>query len=779
MQPFFCSKLQAVEVDINQLRVGSLELFEVGGNSSQTKALLSSMKTKQGEFFSQEHFDEDLKVLANEFDRVEPKMSVSSGMLDIKILLTRRPIIHSITFSGNEAVTSEKLKKQLEIKAKSVFDRALFIKACNKVRAYYLKQGYFESEVSYQILPAQNGEIDIKLFVKEGRAGKIEEIRFTNFTDKEEQQLRELLFTKPYSFWLSWLTNDGIYNKENVDQDTLGSLSFLHDEGYADAKVTTKILPSENKERIVLEFTCERGELYKIGKVEVVGNRLFTKEQILDAINIKAGDCYSPDALRKASRAVYDLYGRKGYIDATANPDSMLQKESRIYDITFHINEGAEYRVGMIKIFGNNKTDSSVILHETLLIPGSVFDSTMIQKTEERLRNVGYFKQVNVYAVRASQLQPATTQNPTTAPRFRDVHIEVEEKPTTANFSAFGGYSTTEGLMGGLGISESNFRMMGFTQLFSKGMRALRGAGEYVGINAQVGTKQLSYNFSWTKPYFMDTQWILGLDLQKMRNSYSASDYTIKSESAILSAKYPINAFVKLGVQYRIRTTHVTLSGIAPTKQNQQLIRESHNGGTTSAIGGTWNYDSTNAPLNPKNGVRSLLSIEYAGLGGDHHFANLMYNNTLYFGVTADSVFRVKGNFQFIKTLFGMKPSHLPLDERLYLGGEQTVRGYKFNTVGPKFHDVKHTPRGGISSVLLSAEYDYQLFRRLSVFLFFDAGAVSFKQFHVDTMRYTTGLGCTFNLTETAPLVFGYGVPLNPHSKQDVKRFFFSLGTSF
>lgn len=761
-------------VNYETLRISKILVDEDGGVSAQTRSLISGLKTKEGEYFSQTVFDADLKQLSTDFAQVVPKVQVVDGSVEIKLSLSKRPIIHSVTITGNSEYKTDKLLKELAIEDKTVFDRQTFMKAFNKLRAYYIKRGYFDAKLSYEQKPAkEHGQIDIIITINEGPCGKVDEIRFVNFTAKEQEELDDHLATKEYAWWHSWLTDTGYFNKERAQQDELGILSLLQNEGYADATVEAKVVPvTGKKDKVRVEFICNRGDLYTISNVTVEGNTLFTNKELLNAIGITDNAPYSPEALRNSARNVYELYGKKGYIDAMITPEGRLDRKTRSYSIAFRIQEGKQFRVGLIKIFGNIKTDASVILHETPLVPGEVFDTTLLIKTQERLQNVGYFQAVNVYAVRTSQLAaPGST--------FRDIHIEVDEKGTTANFNAFIGYSRTEGVVGGAGINESNFRMAGIPRLFTDGFRALRGAGEYAGLNVQVGTKQLQYNATWTKPYFMDTKWILGVDLQKMRNSYAVSDYTINSETATVTLNYPVNAFVKVGGHYRIKNSEISLKGIDHDRRNRELIRESHNGGLISALGVNWNYDSTNHPVLPTQGLRSTVSLEYAGLGGDHRFFTFGYVNTLFWSPFEKGLFRFRGNVHMIKTVLGTHPRELPLAERLYMGGEQSMRGYRFNTVGPRFHDEKHTPRGGTSSVLLSAEYDYPIMKRLSAFVFLDAGNAYWRQLTIGRLFVTTGFGGKVKITETAPLIFGWGFPLHAQHKDDVQRFFFSIGTQF
>lgn len=758
------------------LRIEKLE-FVVGKEHDKTQeaSIRARMKTKEGGLFSQSDFDEDLKVLAKEFDHVDSTIDVKDNKLHITLKIALKPTIRNISFVGNHAVESYKLQKELDIFPASVFDRSQFNKAFHKLKNYYVKKGYFEAELDYAVKKDEKtGDVDIEISINEGRSGRIQEIIFHNFTKKEEEELSELILTKEYCFFTSWLTGEGTHKPDVFRHDELTVLNYLHNEGYADAKVETKIYEAKSKDRIIIELDANKGELYHFGEIVLAGEKIFSESELLKILPFTRGDDYSPEKVREGAKAIFDAYGRRGYIDALVTPEVKLVEGKYVYNVHIDIVEGERYRVGLIKVFGNTKTESSVILHESLMTPGEVFDTTLLQKTEERLRNVGFFSNVNVYAVKSKE-GLAKEAN------FRDVHIEVEENPTTANFRTHIGYSTdVKSITGGIGVSESNFNSKGIPHIFSRGLKGLRGGGEYLGFNAIFGSRQSSYTLSWTKPYFLDTPWAIGMDLSKSKNSYASNDYSIKTYSLQLFASYNLNAFLKFGTHYRLNHSFIKLKGIRHTRRNHKLIHESRNGGLISAVGTDLSYNSTNHPILPTKGLRSSISAEYAGLGGDHTFLNFAYLNANFWSPYKGAVLRTRGNLQFIQTLGRTNPSDLPLAERLYIGGEQTIRGFHYNSVGPKFRDKKRTIRGGTSEVLLSADYTQYLFKKLDVFVFFDAGNVYFKEFHLGKLRASYGYGIKIKFSENSiPLVIGLGYPMNPKHKEDVKHFFLSFGSNF
>jgi outer membrane protein insertion porin family len=766
----------AVSGSPEALPIRSLTLEVVGEPAGSEANVLSTLQSKEHERFSQGEFDKDLKQLAKDFDKVEPTVSVENGEVTVALKVWKKPIIHDIIWNGIKTADKEKLVKEFGIASGSVFDRQGFSKAIQKLRQYLVRKGFFESELDYKIVPlAEPNTIDIEISIKEGRAGYIEEICFQGLTSDEIDEVSDMILTKEYCFWLSWLNNQGTFYKDVFRQDEMTILRYLQNKGYLDAKVETVLKPAPGrKDRIVINIKVEKGKIYKLGNITTSGNILFTQEALLKASKSKSGEVYSPEGIRLAAKAMYDLYGSKGYIDAAVVPEPKLRENERIYDVDFKVEEGKQFRVGMIEIIGNTVTEPRVILHENLLVPGAVFDSNLLAKTEERLRNIGYFKTVNVYAVKSSRVDAAGAA-------FRDVHIEVDEVPTTAQFTAFAGWNSNEGVSGGFGVSESNFRLLGFKNIFSDGFRSLRGGGEYASANVTIGSKQLTYNISWTKPYFLDTKWTVGVDLQKMRNSYSAKDYTIKSDQAVFSGKRELNSFVKFGTHYRIKDSDIDLHGIRHTRRNRELIRESKNGGVISAAGVELYYDSTNHPVSPREGIRSELSAEYAGIGGDHHFLKFGYLNSLFYPLTAKGVLKFCGDAEAIQTLFGSKPKHIPLDERYYLGGDTKMRGFRYNTVGPKFRDKDRTPRGGMTSLYLSSEYEQPIYKKLSGFVFVDAGNVWWEEFVVKRLQFTAGFGLKFYIAEGTPLTFGMGYPIHVEkkNKKDVRHFFFSIGVGF
>lgn len=737
--------------------------------SYDPKSVLNRLDTKVGDPFSQLAFDKDLKVLSEEYDRVEPVVTVQNGEVYIVLKVWPRPSIRTITWSGNEHMRTKRLQSELGVKLHSVFNRQAFNKAFNKVKEYYVKRGYFESQLSYTIVPdPKTNEVDIQIEVHEGRSGKIENIIFKGFTAKERSQLLGMVYTKKYNLFTSWLSGKGHYSEEALEQDKLTIINFMQNRGYADAKVDIRISEAQSEGKILIEISVNRGVVYHFGKVSFKGNTLFTCEQVDSVFVARPGGIYSPDKLHRSAQNIKDLYGRKGYIDAEAQYETQLAADKPEYSAQFSIDEGDQYKIGLVRIFGNVQTQSHVILRESLLVPGETFDCAKLKATQQRLENIGYFKSVNVYAVRTQDDQDL-------GENYRDVYIEVEET-TTGNVSLFVGFSSADNVFGGLDLSESNFNYKGFGKLFSQGPSAMRGGGEYAHARVNIGAKQRSYSISWVTPYFRDTLWRVGFDVTDSHSTLISKNYDINTLGFSFFASYPITNLWSFGTKYRFRNAMIHVSRSHTTKYEREETRPD---GIISGLGTSLTFDSTDSALKPHRGFRSLLEGEFVGIGGDFTFLRFGYLNSYYTPLWSRGTMKYRFDFRFIQPI--LKTKHggdLPLSERFFIGGINSVRGYRDFDLGKHFHR-SGDPEGGISATVLSLEYMQELLPIMDVFLFVDAGSIAMHSWYVKDFKMSTGIGTRLELINRVPVILGYGYPINPSSRHEQRRFFFSMGGQF
>ncbi len=758
-----CCSLRA---DDAPLRVGHIRLEFKRTEDYDAGSLLKRLKTKEGGLFSQTDFDLDLKMLSAEFDRVEPNLDFRGNTVDIRIELYPKMVIRSICFEGNKKISSSDLFDELEVKTWSDYDRETFNESFQKLRTHYLKKGFFQAKLSYTVKPDPcKNEVDICIHVDEGVAGFIQSICFEGLDACEEEEVLERIITQEYWFLTSWLTKSGVFQPEAIEHDKLIITDYLHNRGFLDARVEI-CTQDAGCERIKVVVKACKGERYYVGNICIRGNKLFTLQCLEKFLCIHQGKPFSTDMIRASSGKITDLYGSKGFIEAQVIPESRLRDGTHCYDITLTIDEGEFYRIGMVKLYGNCYTESSVILNECLLVPGEPFDTRKLKGTEERLRNTGFFECVNVFPVRS-------TKEIDKCGKTRDVHIQVKEC-MTGSVQLQLGFSTLDSLFATLQLTERNFNIAGLKNWERKGAAALRGGGENLQIGVTLGLKKSSFDLGWSKPYFMDTPWTVGFAFDRTYNRAVSPFYDIKTSGFLLHATRQLNAFVKYGWMYRLRYSTLTFKG----DSNPTTIAEKGDNGLVSALGPNLIYDSTNSICKPTCGFRSILSGEYAGLGGNFAFLHFRYFNSYYIPFGKKGVFKTRADLEFIQPIGSTTMNDIPMGERLLIGGENDVRGYRGYSIGPKLGSGPE-PMGAISTLVLSEEYLHNIIDRVDAFAFVDAGAASERAYRISTLRWSYGLGLRLEVMKGMPMMLGMGFPVNPQSRSDVQRFFISFGGRF
>jgi len=745
-------------------------------------SVLTRLSTKVGDPFSQEAFDQDLKLLSEEYDRVDPCIDVRHGEINITIKLWEKPSIQSINWYGNDCIRTRTLQRKLGIAPNCPFNREEFNKAFNSLKELYVRKGFFEAELQYTVLPhPDRNEVEINIVICEGRSGRVGGLEFVGFTKDEEKAILNMVATKKYNLFTSWLTGTGTYKEDALDHDRLMIVNYLQNEGYADASIDISITESEKNNRIIITVTADKGDIYSFGDISFSGNTLFTDEEIEKVMLIKEGDNYSPELNRETMQAIQNLYGSKGYIEANVNYRLRLSPFSPTYDVYFDIEEGEQYYVGLVRVLGNVSTNTNVILRESLLYPGEVFNSRKLQATQTRLESVGFFKCVNVYAVRASD-------DKALGPNYRDVYIEVEET-TTGSVSLFVGASTADSVFGGLDLTENNFNWRGLGSVWRDGAAAVRGNGEYFHIRASFGAKESNYILSWLDPYFNDSLWRVGFDVNFQRSQLQSNDYDIDTIGFSIYANYPLTNYWLVGTKYRFRYADIEIAkGVGKEAQKQEK-----NSGITTGVGLNMGFDSTDNPFKPHRGLRSsaeaeILFEDNGAKGKDtFFFSKFNYLNTYYYPVWRLGTLKFRGEARFIHMLGGVSNEKLPLSEVFFLGGDTTVRGYKPFIIGDHFQKkeadgkikVTNDPQGGVSSFLVSTEYNQQIVPVLDTFVFWDGGAISRDEFDIGKFVMSYGGGIRLQVGGRVPLTIGVGFPINPEREDDKRIFFFSMGGQF
>lgn len=765
--------------------IQSINIGVTPNSSYNTDAIKNRLQTKEGAYFSQELFDQDLKNLSQNYFRIEPCITLENGGLVITLLLWEKPTIQKIDWVGNKYFSTKKLQKELEITAGSAFDRDEFNTAFNKLKELYIKRGYFEAQLNFHVLPnPTKNEVTVQIQIDEGRCGIVSHLQFVGFTREEGKDIMEMINTKKYQLLLCWLTGKGIYNEEAAEHDRLIITDYLQNRGFADAIVKIESKPTLDG-RIVLSIIANKGKKYTFHTISFCGNTIFPDKEIQKNILIKEGDLFSPEKFRTTLESLKDLYGQKGYIDANVQYTLELLENQTKYNVCFTIEEGKQYRVGLIKVLGNKKTQVKVILRESLLIPGDVFDIRQLKITQKILENTGYFKCVNIYTVQGIHSAHNNCN-------YRDVIIEIDEA-STGNVGIFFTFNR-DGLAGGADLQESNFNWRGLTKFWREGPGSLRGCGQYVRTKVSIGQKEKSAFFAWTNPYFRDTLWSFGFNTHYSYSKLQSDDYHISKIGGTIFLSRPISPFLRYGFKYRLNNSIIHIH-----KKGPEALHEERNSGITTGLALTLDYDSTDHLIKPHRGLRSSFESEIGGVRRRSStervfpFIKLLYNNSYYHSFWDSGTFKLRADLgALLPFAKNGKPFNVPISERFFAGGETTVRGYKPYCLGPKLDKeiidpetgaitMKKTkdPTGGISSAIFSAEYNQRILPILDAFVFFDAGSISMKRGNINRVQMSYGAGLRITVGNGLPLTVGIGFPLNPTSRSEVQRPFFSMAGQF
>lgn len=741
------------------------------GDESQN--IIHGLQTKTGQPFDQDVFDSDLKDLSEKYDWVEPRLTIENHEINVHLLLRKRPVIVRFEVSGS-SYRSNKLLKEAELQSGATYNRETFYKSINKMRDFLIKKGYFKVDISYVLEPVGGGsnEVVVKINVNEGPRGRISEIVFEGFTKKEQSEILGLIRSKKFNILVSWLTGSGTIREDQMDPDIQVIVHHMQNEGYVDAHVTMKIEELKSG-KMGLIIHLDRGEKYFIHDVTFSGSTLRDVQALRKAASIQPGETFSIDKIQEAQEHIKELFTKDGYLQTTVNYTLTLSPSTPEYDVHFTIEESDQSRVGLVLISGNYATTKNVIYNNIQIEPGEVFDTTKLKATQEKLQSTGYFKTVNVYPVKPENIEAESTE-------YRDVMIEVDETQT-GNASLFAGFDSNQNVYGGIDLTENNFSLLGFKECWYKGFSAFRGAGEFFQVKGSIGLKEQGVDVSWLNPYIFDTLWRFGFSFNYNRSQVISNEYTTHTLGGGLNATYPLSSYLSYGFAFRVKDAFI----IAASTANPPTKAEVENNGIISGLGTNINLDTTDNSFKPRKGIRCRLEGEFAGVSrgsveyNDFPFLKYASLNAAYIPLWKKATFKARAEARFISPLWDGQPEEIPIPERFFLGGESTVRGYYPGKIGAGFANNGSDPKGGVSSVLLSAEISQNIVRPLDVFVFLDAGSITLKQFDAGPFRASFGGGIRVDVGRRLPFVVGYGFPINAENKAQVQGLFFSMAGQF
>lgn len=738
------------------------EMIISGNRRIETAAIMNAVKSKAGEKLIEEKIDADVKAIfgLGYFTDIKAQKSVRDKGIVITFIVTEKPVIRDIIFSGNSEISTDKLKENFELKPNSIYTSKEVVKNIKKLKKLYSDEGYPLAEIE----PVKEGinQYDVKLTlkIKEGAKILIREIVFEGNSAFTPSTLKGIMETKQ-DWWLSWLTGAGVYKEDVLKNDVLLLTEHYMNNGYINFKISEpKVEMTADKKAMTVAISLSEGDKYSVGLLDFKGDLLETKEELAKKLKMKSGEVFNRAQLRQEIASFTDLYADKGYAFANVNPLTALNNQKKIIDIMFDFEKGEKVYIDRINITGNGKTRDKVIRREMRISEGELYSATGLKKSKQNIMNLGYFEEATV----------ATSKGK--GDNKLNLDVTVKEKPT-GTFSIGGGYSSLDGFVAQGSIQQSN--------LFGMGLKA--------NLSASLGGKSSTYSLGVTDPYFLDTKMSLGGDVYRTEREYV--DYTKLAYGGDIKAGYQISDTLNTFLMYKLEQTTLLKESFALQRTRDlfpDLVTTANT--TTSSLTASISRNATDYKIDPSSGMTNSLSVEYAGLGGTTKFVRSIAKTAQFFPVGFGTVFMMQGTLGYIQEI-GVK---IPLDEKFYLGGINTLRGYGSRTVSP-FKATDQTDPvtgvitgsqrvylGGDTEAVFNAEYTLPLIKEagLKGVLFFDAGnAVDGINNAFSTLRTSYGFGIRW-FSPIGPLRLEYGMPLNPRKGIDgSSRLEFSIGNFF
>ena len=739
-------KQLAQESSLKILGKTRVSRLNVKGNRRIEKdAILGVMQTREGEMVNPGRLREDLKAVykMGYFTDVKIDISDTPDGVVLTVLVTEKPAIKEIITKGNHKVKRDKIVEVMDLKPFSVASEGAIRESINKVQNMYREKGYYEVRITSELLPVTNTEVNLVLHIDEGGKMAIKEINFEGNEHFKAKELRDVMETKEKSwfFAINWITGSGKLTKDIMERDAEKISSFYYNHGFIKAKVAEPKVDIKGN-YIYITIPIQEGPQYQVGKIDIQGDLIDDKEKILEKIETPKKKIYSREVLQTDITTLSDLYADKGYANADVAPLIKEDDQALKVDVTFDIHQGNKVYFERIDIAGNVKTRDKVIRRELRVYEQELFNATNLKESIKNLRRLEYFEDVNFGT------------SPGSAPDRMNLKITVKERPT-GTFGVGAGYSTQDRLVGMVEVSQNN----------------LFGRGQQVKIQGIIGSISHRFRASFTEPYLFDRPLGFGVDAFNWQRDYS--EYTRISTGGDVRLSHPLKwKYTRLFWLYRYE--YVKLTNLAPN--SSPIIVQAANIHNTSATSFTVRRDSRDSLFAPTKGSDNSFGVEMAGLGGDVAFMRYIAESGWYFPLKWSMVGVLHGRVGYMQRLDW---GQMPVYEKFYLGGIDSIRGFKYADISPR--DPNTNERiGGDKFIQLNAEYRFPLYKKLGLMgtVFFDAGNVYGANMVEPFLRPTAGFGIRW-FSPMGPLrvEWGYNLTRKPFEKQSAWEF--TMGGSF
>lgn len=721
--------------------------IQVTGNKRiEAETVISNLPIKVGDSFDESQMNQALKDLFATGYFADVQIRRSGTILVVEV--TENSLINRISFEGNSKLKDDKLLEEVQLRPREVLSRAKIQAAQQRILEIYRRMGRFDATVEPKVIRLEENRVDLVFEINEGEVTYVRKINFIGNKHISSSRLEDQLFTKRARWYRLWASDD-VFDQDRFTADQQQLQNYYFDMGYPDFRLVSAVAElSPDHKDFYLTFTLEEGEAYTFGKVDVVSHLKQVNAMELKAlVDVKSGDKFSRKQIERTANILNDHVGAYGYAFADIQPRVMKNREKKTVDLVFEVKEGPRVYVERIDIMGNDRTRDEVIRRELNVLEGDAYNATKLKRAEKNLKDLGYFKKVDIL-----------TEQGSTPDKARIV-VKLEEQPT-GEMGVAAGYSTLDGILGNIKFTERNFM----------------GTGRIVHASVTIARRCQEFDVGITDPYFLGYKLEAGVDIFRIRST-RLSHFTSASNGISPHIAYDITEHLSQILTYTLKDERVT--NVA--SDASIFIKQQAGKYMTSSFGQTLIYDRRDSRIDPTSGYVLSLSNVYAGLGGKVNYLHNAVGASWFYSPIEDVVLNVRGKMGDIEKV-GNKI--IRIVDSVHLGAE-TFRGFEYGGLGPR-DSVSGDSLGatrywtGTVEALFPIGLPNEFGIKGAVFTDFGSawkpGQTGPRVLDKRTIRASVGIGLSWT-SPFGPLKIDYAIPVKKQKYDQTQRFMFGFST--
>ncbi len=727
-----------------------------GAQRIEAATVRSYMTVRPGDPFDPIALDDTLKALFNTGLFADVLLRREGATLVVAVV--ENPIINRIAFEGNARIEDAVLEAEVTLRPRVVYTRTRVQNDVARLQEIYRRSGRFAATVEPKIIQLEQNRVDLVFEIDEGELTGVERISFIGNDAFSDSALRGEIRTEE-TVWYDLFSVDDNYDPDRLAFDQELLRQFYLSEGYADFRVVSAVAElTPDREAFFITFTLDEGERYDFGEIDIV-SRLpdLNVEVLFDVLTTEPEDTYSNTAVEETIANLTDAVGDQQYAFVDVRPLITRDRDQRLINITYEINEGPRVFVERIDVSGNVRTEDRVIRREFELVEGDPFNASLLRRSEARVRNLGFFEQVEVNTL------PGSTPDQTI------VDVQVQEQ-STGELSIGAGFSTAEGPLGTISLRERN----------------LLGTGQDLAISGTLSASVLEADLSFTEPYFLGRDIAAGFDVFSVTR-----DNQDESSFDEFTLGFGLRSGFRLGPDLR-QTLGYTLAlrDIRDVDSSaSRFIQEQEGETLTSAVRSRLTYDQLDSRISPTDGYILRGEVELAGLGGDVFYVRTTASGDYYYPLLENVILNIGGSLGQVTGL----GEDVRINDRFFVGGGN-LRGFEPAGIGPR--DGNDDALGGNFFATGTAEVSFPLglpeelgirgraFTDVGTLFGLDDEEISGSTdpadqiFDESSIRVSVGTGLSWN-SPFGPIQIDVGFPVVQEDFDQTEIFRFSFGTRF